>query len=114
MSLLLTFFIMLVSFSELKSEDNYQSLMDVFQEQFGNQDSQVEIQPGQLRPRNSALSKLAAASRLKRTNAGGRVASCHVSPRSLDRKTVGPRCPVLDAIKSVRRSRASWTTCWMI
>jgi hypothetical protein len=34
MSLLLTFFIMLVSFSELKSEEKYQALMDALQRQY--------------------------------------------------------------------------------
>lgn len=67
MSLLLTFFIMLASFSELKSEEKYQALSDVFRDQFGRGDSQTKRLPGQLRPRNSALSKMATASRLKRT-----------------------------------------------
>ncbi len=66
MALLLTFFIMLVSFSELKSEEKYQSLMDSFQQQFGNHDAAASVMPGQLRPRNSALSRIASAGRAKR------------------------------------------------
>lgn len=68
MSLLLTFFIMLVSFSELKSEEKYQALMDAFQEQFGYHESRASLVPGQLRPRNSALAKLASLGRAKRAH----------------------------------------------
>lgn len=66
MSLLLTFFIMLVSFSEMKSEEKYQALMDAFQQQFGYRDSRQSVVPGEVRPRNSALSKLASLGRAKR------------------------------------------------
>jgi chemotaxis protein MotB len=69
MSLLLTFFIMLVSFSELKSEEKYQALMDAFQEQFGQHDSHKRVIPGEVRPRNSVLSKLASLGRAKRLGA---------------------------------------------
>lgn len=66
MSLLLTFFIMLVSFSETRSEEKYQALMDSFQQQFGYHDSRLSVIPGQARPRNSALSKIASMGRAKR------------------------------------------------
>ena len=66
MALLLTFFIMVASFSELKSEEKYQALTDVFQDQFGHRNSQAKLLPGQLRPRSAPLAKMASASRLKR------------------------------------------------
>ena len=66
MTLLLTFFVMLISFSELKSEEKDQALMDGFQQQFGSYEVQKDVLPGQLRPRNSNLSKMAATSRLAR------------------------------------------------
>src|SRR5262245_50283801 len=44
-------------------------------------------------------------------NAGGRVASRHVSPMSVERNTVGPRCPVRIAASNVVLSRGSSTTC---
>ncbi|MGE0757319.1 MAG: flagellar motor protein MotB [Pirellulaceae bacterium] len=73
MSLLLTFFIMLVSFSELKSEEKYQALLDAFHQQFGFHKSVNNLVPGELRPRNSALAKLASLARAKRrdTKKGG-------------------------------------------
>jgi hypothetical protein len=42
-------------------------------------------------------------------NAGGCVASFQVRPRSFDRNTVGPRCPVFAAINSTLGSRGSAT-----
>ena len=44
--------------------------------------------------------------------AGGRAASFQVLPRSVERKTVGPRWPVLAAARSVRPSRGS-STAWL-
>jgi chemotaxis protein MotB len=64
MALLLTFFIMIASFSELKSEEKYQALLDAFQHQFGHHRS--DVLPGGLRARNAALVKLAALGRAKR------------------------------------------------
>lgn len=66
MSLLLTFFIMLVSLSEMKEEEKYQALVESMREQFGHSSSQVNLIPGDLRPRNSALSKIATMGRAKR------------------------------------------------
>ena len=63
MALLLTFFVMLVSVSELKSEEKYQALMDGFQQQFGNYEVAKEVAPGQLRPRHSSLAKWVSANR---------------------------------------------------
>lgn len=66
MALLLTFFVMLVSFSELKSEEKYQALVDGFQQKFGDHDSQKNVIPGQMRPRNSNLSKMVSVGRTQR------------------------------------------------
>src|SRR5438552_7243341 len=45
-------------------------------------------------------------------NAGGRSASFHVRPKSVERNTVGPRCPARTAQSSVLPSRAS-STSWL-
>ena len=66
MSLLLTFFIMLVSLSEMKEEEKYQALVESMRRQFGHTRAQASLVPGDLRPRNSALSKTAAMGRAKR------------------------------------------------
>src|SRR5687768_12352303 len=49
-------------------------------------------------------------SRSSPREAGGLEASAHVVPPSVERKTVGPRWPVLDAAR-IDPSRA--TACWM-
>ncbi len=59
MSLLLTFFIMLVSLSEIKEEEKYQALVESVQQQFGYEKSRAFIVPGDIRPRNSSVKKLA-------------------------------------------------------
>ena len=66
MSLLLTFFIMLVSLSEMKEEEKYQAMVQSMKEQFGYSKAQASLIPGDLRPRNSALSKTATMGRAKR------------------------------------------------
>ena len=66
MSLLLTFFIMLVSLSEMKEEEKYQALVESMRKQFGHTRSQASLLPGTLRPRNSALCKIATLGRAKR------------------------------------------------
>ena len=66
MSLLLTFFIMLVSMSELKQTDKYQGVADSLHQQFGYDSSTSSLVPGDLRPRNSALAALALTGRSKR------------------------------------------------
>jgi chemotaxis protein MotB len=68
MSLLLTFFIMLVSLSEMKEEEKYQALVESMRLQFGHTNAQTSLIPGDLRPRNSALSKIATMGRAKRLN----------------------------------------------
>jgi len=68
MSLLLTFFIMLVSLSEIKSEEKYQALVDSIRKQFGYDASTASFAPGNHQPRNSALANLASAGRARRNN----------------------------------------------
>lgn len=73
MSLLLTFFIMLVSMSEIKQEEHYQALVESFRRQFGHEDSMMNPISGNNPPRNSHLSHLATMGRAKRfsTHQGG-------------------------------------------
>jgi len=68
MSLLLTFFIMLVSLSEMKEDEKYQAMVDSMQRNFGFNSSQSSMAPGQFRPRNSAMMKLATMGRAKRVD----------------------------------------------
>ncbi len=66
MSLLLTFFIMLVSLSEMKEEETYQAMVQSMQQNFGYDMSQLSITPGDARPRNSKVAKLATTGRSRR------------------------------------------------
>jgi chemotaxis protein MotB len=66
MSLLLTFFIMLVSLSEIKEEEKYQALVESMKQQFGYEASRMNLVPGKIRPRNSALQKLTTMGRAQR------------------------------------------------
>jgi len=68
MSLLLTFFIMLVSLSEIKEEERFQAMVESFRKQFGHDASSVSVISGENRPRNSRLAKLATMGRAKRFN----------------------------------------------
>jgi len=68
MSLLLTFFIMLVSMSEVKSEERFQAMVDSMMRRFGHDSSVDSLAPGPVRPRNSQLAKLATEGRAKRAN----------------------------------------------
>ncbi|MGV3486750.1 MAG: OmpA/MotB family protein [Planctomycetaceae bacterium] len=68
MSLLLTFFIMLVSMSEIKHEDRYQALADSMREQFGYARSQESPSPGEVKPRSSQFSVLSTMGRAKKKN----------------------------------------------
>ncbi len=74
MSLLLTFFIMLVSLSEIKEEETYQALVDSMQRQFGYARTLDALTPGESRPRSSAFKPLATTGRAKKkdTATGGR------------------------------------------
>jgi len=73
MSLLLTFFIMLVSLSEMKEEEKFQAMVDSIRQQFGHESAQLAIVPGNMQPRNSALAHLATMGRASKfdTHRGG-------------------------------------------
>jgi len=66
MSLLLTFFIMLFSMSEIKEEKQYQAVLDALRKRFGHETSILSFIPGHSSPRNSALAKLASMGRSRR------------------------------------------------
>jgi len=55
MSLLLTFFIMLVSMSEMKEDEKYQAMVESFREQFGHDMSMESMVPGNSRARGAPL-----------------------------------------------------------
>ena len=66
MSLLLTFFILLASMSEIRENDKYQGMADSLQEQFGRASAAEAIRPGEAKPRNALFASLALAGRAKR------------------------------------------------
>jgi chemotaxis protein MotB len=68
MSLLLTFFIMLVSMSEVKKEEQYQAMVESIRQQFGYEKSINALIPGVGKPRNSHVDKLATMGRAMRFN----------------------------------------------
>lgn len=68
MSLLLTFFIMLVSMSEIKSEESYQALVDSMRRRFGHMSASASMAPGDKKPRNSKIANIATEGRAKRFN----------------------------------------------
>ncbi len=68
MSLLLTFFIMLVSMSEIKQDELYQALAESMRRRFGHDTSMMSMVPGNIRPRNSILSQVASMGRSKRAH----------------------------------------------
>lgn len=74
MSLLLTFFIMLVSLSEIKEEERYQAMVESVRQQFGYESASQSMSPGKSKPRNSRIAKLASLGRAKRqdTMKGGK------------------------------------------
>ncbi len=55
MSLLLTFFIMLVSMSEMKKDEKYQAMVESIRMQFGHDMTQASMVPGDSRARGAAL-----------------------------------------------------------
>lgn len=73
MSLLLTFFIMLVSLSEIKEEETYQALVDSMQQQFGYAKTLNALAPGDSKPRTTAFKPLATTGRARKkdTATGG-------------------------------------------
>lgn len=75
MSLLLTFFIMLVSMSEMKQEEKFQAVAESLREQFGHELAQAALTPGDFRPRSSANEWNSSMGRAKKKNLnnGGQV-----------------------------------------
>ena len=76
MSLLLTFFIMLVSMSEIKAEEKYQAMVESLRKRFGHESSIWSIAPGPSKPRNARFEKRVTLGRAKRANTmrgGGRL-----------------------------------------
>src|SRR5438477_12213665 len=71
MSLLLTFFIMLVSMSEIRQDEKYQGVADSLHQQFGYDQSQFSLVPGWARPRTTVSEPLSSAGRAKRKEANG-------------------------------------------
>lgn len=65
MSLLLTFFIMLVSLSEIKEEEAYQALVESMRQQFGYAKTHESLAPGKSRPRPTSAQVLATVGRAK-------------------------------------------------
>jgi len=68
MSLLLTFFIMLFSMSEIKEAQRYQAMVDAMRKRFGYDMSMMSLLPGDLKARNSSFAKLASLGRARRLN----------------------------------------------
>lgn len=66
MSLLLTFFIMLVSLSEIKEEEKFQALVESMRRQFGYTQAMESMTPGESKPRTSDFSVLATIGRAKK------------------------------------------------
>ncbi len=73
MSLLLTFFIMLVSMSEMKQEEKYQAMVESMRKQFGHELSPASVSPGDHRSNSSEFRVLSTTGRAKRkdTHKGG-------------------------------------------
>lgn len=66
MSLLLTFFILLASMSEIRENDKYQGMADSLHEHFGQASHTDALKPGEAKPRNALFASLALAGREKR------------------------------------------------
>ena len=75
MSLLLTFFIMLVSMSEMKQEEKFQAVAESLRQQFGHEMAQAALTPGDFRPRSSSNEWNSSMGRAKKANTmnGGQV-----------------------------------------
>jgi chemotaxis protein MotB len=66
MSLLFTFFIMLVSMSEIKKEEQYLAMVESIRQQFGHDKTINSLIPGVGQPRNSHFDSLATMGRSQR------------------------------------------------
>lgn len=73
MSLLLTFFIMLVSLSEIKQDERYQNIVESIKRRFGHELTTVNVTPGESRPRETQFRVLSTMGRAKKkdTHKGG-------------------------------------------
>ncbi len=73
MSLLLTFFIMLVSMSEMKQDKKFQAVAEALQERFGYELSVENVSPGDFRSQTSEFRVLSTTGRAKKkdTHKGG-------------------------------------------
>ena len=65
MSLLLTFFIMIFSLSEIKEEEKFQVIVESLRRNFGH-DSSKKTNPGKMKPKNSRVKRVASMGRAKR------------------------------------------------
>ncbi len=104
MSLLLTFFIMLLSMSEIREEERFELMVEALRKRFGHETSVVSMVPGPTRPRNSPVEKLASMGRARRvdTMQGGDRVRAPVGEhprvramRTADQRTLG--CEILFA-----------------
>lgn len=68
MSLLLTFFIMLVSMSEIKEEQKYQEIVESLTRRFGYETSARSLSPGPVQARNAKIAVAANEGRARRLN----------------------------------------------
>lgn len=87
MSLLLTFFIMLVSMSEMKKDDKFQGVADSLEKQFGHDTSQNALSPGEFLPRNTTNAAMTAAGRVRRKNivdGGSRAKAVHGAQKRVE------------------------------
>jgi chemotaxis protein MotB len=74
MSLLLTFFIMLVSLSEIKEEETFQALVASVQQEFGFERTVESLSPGKTKPKSTAFTPIATVGRaMKKDTASGGV-----------------------------------------
>jgi len=67
MSLLLTFFVLLFSMSEVKQEESF-ALLESLRRQFGNETTALSFMPGRLPATTSALNRLPSLGRARRQN----------------------------------------------
>ncbi len=68
MSLLLTFFIMLVSLSEIEQANKYQAVVQAMRKQFGYDSAPLSMIPGHSKPRNQQVSLTASLGRSEHSN----------------------------------------------
>ena len=68
MSLLLTFFIMLFSMSEIKKDDKFHAMVESLRKTFGYESSLMSTMPGQEQNQNSLMKSIANLARAKRLN----------------------------------------------